>query len=58
MGLSGALFGGVRDPRFGRIVTQDLASHHVAQMLACPAMEAVWLEEADSLANDPAGALR
>jgi xanthine dehydrogenase YagR molybdenum-binding subunit len=52
MGLSGALFeDGVRDPRFGHVVTQDLASYHVASHADIPRLDAVWLDETDSLAN-------
>ncbi|MBB2986803.1 xanthine dehydrogenase family protein molybdopterin-binding subunit [Terracoccus luteus] len=56
MGLGGGLLEeSVRDARFGHVVTQDLASYHVAAHGDVPAIEAVWLDEHDSLAN-PMGA--
>lgn len=53
MGLSGALHEeGVRDPRFGHVVTQDLASYHVAAHADVPAdLDVAWLEESDTLAT-------
>ena len=52
MGLSTGLFEeSVRDPRFGHIVTQDLASYHVASHADIPEIEAVWLDETDPLTN-------
>ncbi|HEY3561497.1 MAG TPA: xanthine dehydrogenase family protein molybdopterin-binding subunit [Kribbella sp.] len=46
MGLSAALFEeSVRDPRFGHIVTQDLASYHVAAHADVGGIEAEWLDE-------------
>ncbi|WGL51650.1 xanthine dehydrogenase family protein molybdopterin-binding subunit [Nocardioides sp. BP30] len=46
MGLSAALFEeGVRDPRFGHMVTQDLASYHVASHADALGIEAEWLED-------------
>ena len=52
MGLSGALFeDAVRDPRFGHVVTQDLATYHVAAHADVPTLEAIWLDEADSRVN-------
>ena len=41
----------MRDPRFGHVVTQDLASYHVASHADIPEIEAVWLDEADPLTN-------
>ena len=50
MGLSAALFEeSVRDPRFGHVVTQDLASYHVASHADVRGVEAEWLEEDDTL---------
>ena len=50
MGLSAALFEeSVRDPRFGHVVTQDLASYHVASHADVRGIEAEWLEEEDTL---------
>jgi xanthine dehydrogenase YagR molybdenum-binding subunit len=52
MGLSTGLFEeAVRDPRFGNVVTQDLASYHVAAHADVPEIEAVWLDEQDPLTN-------
>jgi xanthine dehydrogenase YagR molybdenum-binding subunit len=46
MGLSAALFeDGFRDPRFGHVVTQDLATYHVASHADCAGIEAEWLED-------------
>jgi xanthine dehydrogenase YagR molybdenum-binding subunit len=46
MGLSAALFEeSVRDPRFGHVVTQDLASYHVAAHADVAGIEAEWLDE-------------
>ncbi|HET6738732.1 MAG TPA: molybdopterin cofactor-binding domain-containing protein, partial [Kribbella sp.] len=46
MGLSAALFEeSVRDPRFGHVVTQDLASYHVAAHADVAGIEADWLDE-------------
>ena len=48
MGLSAALFEeSVRDPRFGHVVTQDLATYHVAAHADVRDLEAVWLDEDD-----------
>jgi len=56
MGLGSALLeGGVIDPRFGHVVTQDLASYHVPSHADLPRIEAEWLDEVDELAN-PMGA--
>ena len=52
MGLgAGLLEESVRDPRFGHIVTQDLASYHVAAHADVTDIEAIWLDETDSYAN-------
>jgi xanthine dehydrogenase YagR molybdenum-binding subunit len=46
MGLSAALFEeGVRDPRFGHPVTQDLATYHVAAHADALDIDAEWLED-------------
>jgi len=48
MGLSAALFEeSWRDPRFGHVVTQDLASYHVATHADVRDLEAVWFDEDD-----------
>ncbi|MBM6404487.1 xanthine dehydrogenase family protein molybdopterin-binding subunit [Phycicoccus sp. CSK15P-2] len=48
MGLSAALHEeSVRDPRFGHVVTQDLASYHVASHADVLDVDAEWLEESD-----------
>jgi xanthine dehydrogenase YagR molybdenum-binding subunit len=48
MGLSAALFEeSVRDLRFGHVVTQDLATYHVAAHADVRDLEAVWLDEDD-----------
>jgi xanthine dehydrogenase YagR molybdenum-binding subunit len=50
MGLSAALHEeSVRDPRFGHVVTQDLATYHVASHADVRGIEAEWLEEEDTL---------
>lgn len=41
----------VLDPRFGHIVTHDLAEYHIAANADIEEMEAVWLEESDPHAN-------
>ena len=49
MGLSAALFEeSVRDPRFGHVVTQDLATYHVASHADVRGIEVEWLEEEDT----------
>jgi xanthine dehydrogenase YagR molybdenum-binding subunit len=46
MGLSAALFEeGVRDPRFGHVVTQDLATYHVASHADVLGVDAEWLPD-------------
>ncbi len=48
MGLSAALFEeSHRDPRFGHVVTQDLATYHVAAHADVLDVDAEWLEESD-----------
>ena len=48
MGLSAALFEeSVRDPRFGHVVTRDLATYHVASHADVLDVDAEWLEESD-----------
>lgn len=52
MGLGAALLEeSVRDPRFGHVVTQDLASYHVASHADVQDLRAEWLDEADPLAT-------
>lgn len=52
MGLSAALFEeSYRDPRFGHVVTQDLATYHVAAHADVRGIEAHWLDEEDHLAT-------
>ena len=56
MGLSAGLFEeAYRDPRFGHIVTQDLASYHVASHADVLGVEAEWLDEEDTTVS-PMGA--
>ncbi|GAB2659694.1 xanthine dehydrogenase family protein molybdopterin-binding subunit [Nocardia goodfellowii] len=56
MGLSMALHEeSVRDPRFGHVVTQDLASYHISAHADVRDLDAIWLDEADEHAN-PMGA--
>lgn len=46
MGMSAALFEeSVRDPRFGHIVTRDLATYHVASHADVQGVEAEWLDD-------------
>jgi xanthine dehydrogenase YagR molybdenum-binding subunit len=48
MGLSAGLFEeSYRDPRFGHVVTQDLATYHVASHADVLDVEAEWLDESD-----------
>jgi xanthine dehydrogenase YagR molybdenum-binding subunit len=52
MGLSAALFEeSFRDPRFGHVVTQDLATYHFAAHADVLGIEAEWLDEEDHLAT-------
>lgn len=56
MGLSTGLFEeSWRDPRSGHVVTDDLATYHVASHADVRDLEAVWLDEADPWVN-PMGA--
>lgn len=56
MGLGAALHEeSVRDPRFGHIVTQDLASYHVPVNADVADIEALWLPGVDDSIN-PMGA--
>ena len=41
----------VRDPRFGHIVTQDLAEYHVPVHADIADIEAAWLDETDAHAT-------
>ncbi len=52
MGVSMALHEkSVRDPRFGHVVTQDLASYHVPVHADIEDMDASWLDDNDELAT-------
>jgi xanthine dehydrogenase YagR molybdenum-binding subunit len=52
MGLSMALHEeSVRDPRFGHVVTQDLASYHISAHADVADVDAIWLDEADEYLN-------
>jgi xanthine dehydrogenase YagR molybdenum-binding subunit len=52
MGLSaGLLEESYRDPRFGHVVTQDLASYHVASHADVLEVDAEWLDESDDAFN-------
>ena len=52
MGLSMALHEeGVRDHRFGHIVTQDLATYHISAHADIPEIDAVWLDDVDEHSN-------
>ncbi|KUI17040.1 xanthine dehydrogenase [Mycobacterium lehmannii] len=52
MGLSMALHEeSVRDPRFGHVVTRDLATYHISSHADVPAIEAMWLDDVDKHAN-------
>ncbi|MEV4900531.1 xanthine dehydrogenase family protein molybdopterin-binding subunit [Citricoccus sp. NPDC055426] len=52
MGLSAALFEeSVRDARFGHVVTQDLASYHVASHADIGEMQVEWLNDVDEHAT-------
>ncbi|KAA8885660.1 xanthine dehydrogenase family protein molybdopterin-binding subunit [Nocardia colli] len=51
-GLSMALHeDSVRDPRFGHIVTQDLAGYHFSAHADIGDIEAIWLDEVDEHTN-------
>ena len=50
MGLSAALFEeSWRDPRYGHVVTQDLATYHVASHADVLDLDVEWLDESDDL---------
>lgn len=52
MGLSAALFEeSWRDPRYGHIVTQDLASYHLAVHADVGDLQVEWLDDVDELAS-------
>ncbi|MDT9592681.1 xanthine dehydrogenase family protein molybdopterin-binding subunit [Nocardioides zeae] len=52
MGLSAGLFEeGWRDPRSGHVVTQDLATYHVAANADVRDLRAEWLDETDHLST-------
>jgi xanthine dehydrogenase YagR molybdenum-binding subunit len=52
MGLSAALHEhSVRDPRFGHVVTQDLASYHISTHADVVDIDAMWLDEVDEHTN-------
>lgn len=52
MGLSMALHeDSVRDPRFGHVVTRDLATYHISSHADVPAIEAIALDDVDEHAN-------
>jgi hypothetical protein len=58
MGLSAALHEqSVRDPRFGHVVTQDLANYHISTHADVGDIDAVWLDEVDEHTN-PDGVTR
>ncbi|WNG88172.1 xanthine dehydrogenase family protein molybdopterin-binding subunit [Mycobacterium sp. ITM-2016-00317] len=52
MGLSMALHEeSVRDPRFGHVVTQDLATYHISGHADVQDIDAIWLDEVDDHTN-------
>lgn len=52
MGLGAALLEeSYRDPRFGHVVTQDLATYHVAAHADVLDVDATWLDEVDHLST-------
>lgn len=52
MGLSAALFEeAYQDPRFGHVVTQDLASYHVASHADVRDLRVEWLDDVDELST-------
>jgi xanthine dehydrogenase YagR molybdenum-binding subunit len=52
MGLSMALHEeSVRDPRFGHVVTQDLASYHFSAHADVADIDAIWLDETEGHLN-------
>ena len=56
MGMSVGLFEeSFRDPRFGHVVTQDLATYHVAANADVPDIEVDWLDPGTGAAINPMG---
>jgi xanthine dehydrogenase YagR molybdenum-binding subunit len=56
MGLSMALHEeSVRDHRFGHVVTQDLASYHIASHADIPDIDAIWLDDDADMHANPMG---
>jgi xanthine dehydrogenase YagR molybdenum-binding subunit len=56
MGLSMALHEeSVRDHRFGHVVTQDLASYHIASHADIPDIDVVWLDDDADFHANPMG---
>lgn len=52
MGMSGALFEeGYRDRHTGHVVTQDLATYHVASHADIGDIDVEWLDDVDELAS-------
>ncbi|MBB2988616.1 xanthine dehydrogenase YagR molybdenum-binding subunit [Mycolicibacterium iranicum] len=52
MGLSMALHEeSVRDPRFGHVVTQDLATYHISAHADVADIDAIWLDEVEEHFN-------
>lgn len=52
MGLSMALHEeSFRDPRFGHVVTQDLATYHISAHADVMDVDAIWLDEIDQHSN-------
>ena len=52
MGLSMALHEeSMRDPRFGHVVTQDLATYHISAHADVQDIDAIWLDEVDEHFN-------
>jgi xanthine dehydrogenase YagR molybdenum-binding subunit len=52
MGLSMALHEeSFRDPRFGHVVTQDLATYHISAHADVMDVDAIWLDEVDEHSN-------
>ncbi|VEG51335.1 molybdopterin binding aldehyde oxidase and xanthine dehydrogenase [Mycolicibacterium aurum] len=52
MGLSMALHEeSVRDPRFGHVVTQDLANYHISAHADVMDVDAIWLDEVEEHLN-------
>lgn len=52
MGLSMALHEeSIRDPRFGHVVTQDLATYHISAHADVADIDAIWLDEVEEHLN-------